>query len=515
MARLQRVGALSVPSRNLLNTYSVSSKITSRMPRSVSLLNWVRVEPAADTPLYQQIADQIRNGIVSGDLQPGVSLPSSRALAADLQVSRITIVHAYEQLTNEELLETRPGSGTWVSGDDGHFDRVRRASARSFAAQIPDQVTKHSQTTIFSASTGLAFRAGIPAFDAFPRALWSRLVARAAARGDPNLLDYAYVGGFLPLRTEIARYLTASRGVVCEPLQVVIVSSVRAAIAAVCDILLNPAAPVAVEDPGYRVARSVLSLRCREVVPVPVDAQGLRVDILTKNRERCSGVYLTPAHHWPTGVTLSSERRMALLEWALATGAWVIEDDYDSEFRFESPPLATLYAQGSGRVIYVGTFSKTFAPSVRTAYVVVPTNYVERFEEWSFYSGSEPSLHVQAALSDLLAEGHFTQHVSRMRRLYALRRDLLRQAIDRHFGTRIALHMPPGGLQAIATLPAHVTASSFMQTAEAAGLTANDVRRTFIREPAANVVHLGFAAVPEAVMDGVVRRLDHATRVLF
>lgn len=442
-------------------------------------------------------------------------LPSSRALADDLCVSRITVLHAYEKLSNERLTETRPGSGTRITNDRTLLDRFRRASARRFELEVPDQSMKHTQTAVFGASTELAFRAGIPAFDAFPRALWTRLVSRAAARSDPNLLDYAHIGGYLPLRAELARYLTASRGVDCDPLQVVIVGSVRAAIASFCKTLLNAGDQVAVEDPGYAVARKVISRQGMEVVPIAVDEEGLRVDHLIADDQGISGAYLTPAHHWPTGVALSQDRRKMLLDWAVAAQAWIIEDDYDSEFRFDSAPIASLYAHGSGRVIYCGTFSKTFAPSIRTAYVVVPQDWVEAFEKWSFYSGTEPSLHIQVALADLLAEGHFVRHIAQMRKLYGRRREHLRDAIQRHFGQRITLELPPGGLQAIATLPAEVSARDFMQKAEAAGLTANDIRNTFVRRPAANVLHLGFAPVPEIMIDDAVRRLEEATRTLF
>lgn len=468
--------------RNLLLCHDFQHGILARMPRSPSLLNWLHVEPAAETPMYQQISGQIRRAVLSGDLEPGAALPSSRALASDLQVSRITILHAYEQLSNERLLETRRGSGTRVARDEGQFDRIRNASAHSFAAGLPDQKSKHTQTVIFNTTTELAFRAGIPAFDAFPTALWSRLLARASARSDANLLDYAHIGGFLPLRTEIARYLTSSRGVVCQPVQVVILGSVRAAIAAVCDVLLDPSTAVAVGDPGYRVARSVISRRGRAIDAIPVDEQGLRVDLLVGKCQNYAGIYLTPAHHWPTGVALDKARRLTLLDWAVEKDAWIMEDDYDSEFRFDSPPLPTLYAQGSGRVIYIGTFSKTFAPSVRTAYVVVPSEHIEEFEQWSFYSGAEPPLHVQAALADLLAEGHFTRHISRMRRLYGLRRDRLRASIEASFGTRMELHVPPGGLRSIATLPSHVPARNFMRRAGDAGLTAMDISRTFVHD---------------------------------
>lgn len=485
------------------------------MSQTPTLLNWVHVRPSSDVPLYQQIANQIRDAIVSGALEPGVTLPSTRMFATDLQVSRITILNAYEQLTNEALLETKAGARTRVALNNGQLDAARRTSTRRFRSELPNQSVKHSQTAIFDASTSLAFRAGIPAFDAFPLALWSRLLARAAARSDPNQLDYSHIGGYLPLRAEIARYLSVSRGIVCKPEQVIVVGSVRAAIAAVCDVLFDPTLPVAVEDPGYRVARNVISRRGCEIAPILVDQDGMNVNLLTSQCARFSGAYLTPAHHWPTGVTLSPKRRMALLDWAAANDAWVIEDDYDSEFRFDSAPLPTLYAQRSERVVYIGTFSKTFAPSVRTAYLVAPMEHIEAFEQWAFFSGAEPSLHVQAALAELVSQGHFVRHIARMRRLYKTRRDKLTASMNHHFGSRLKLKVPQGGLQSIAILPPEVSARDFMTTSKEAGLTTLDISGTLVNAPPLNALHLGFAAIPEDRIDAAVKTLEKATRALF
>jgi GntR family transcriptional regulator/MocR family aminotransferase len=471
-------------------------------------LNWLRLERGSVRPLYQQVAEQVRQAILAGDLAGGTPLPSSRALAADLAVSRVTAIQAYDVLIAEGLVETRRGAGTRVVP---HLtdEQLQEESRWRQESLVPIDASKKHVQKLYALRepSQVAFQPGIPAFDGFPRTLWSRLLMRQALSGDPNLLDYAHVGGYAPLRHEIADYLRSSRSVRCDPEQVIIVSSVRSAIAAVCAVLWPSGSKVAVGRPGYMVAERVLKASGNEVLGVPVDEEGLQVERLRANSESCAGAYLTPAHHWPTGVSLSPARRDSLIEWAVATGAWLIEDDYDSEFRFGSPPLAPLYASGAGRVIYMGTFSKTFAPSLRTAYLVVPKREVERFEEHVWLSATEPPLHVQAALADLMSEGHFTLHISRMRKLYERRRTLLIDSLESILGDRVRVVAPPGGLQIIALLPDHIPAIDVSQRAHAMDVVARTLASYDYPHKAPNGLQLGFAAVPEDQIETNVRLL--------
>lgn len=223
----------------------------------------------------------------------------------------------------------------------------------------------------------------------------------------------------------------------------------------------------------------------------------MRVEVIVSTCDACVGAYLTPTHQWPTGVTLSASRRLALRDWAVETGAWIIEDDYDSEFRFDAPPIATLHSLGSGRVVYVGTFSKTLVPSIRTAYIVAPPDMVGRFERAVHQHGVEPALHVQAALADFLGEGHFARHVAGMRKLYARRRSLLVRSLEGAFGDRLRLRCPAGGLQLIAHLPEGVSASRASRLAAAADLVARPMSAYQVNGTAPEAFHLGFAAVPD------------------
>ncbi len=479
-------------------------------PDRLALLNWIQLERNVGTALYKQIANQIRDAILAGSLQPGTSLPASRVLSRDLGVSRMTTLEAYEQLVAEGFLEARRGSGARVAEAFSRAQLTGLANARKLTKTPTNRQHKHLNSFYSNGLTSVEFQPGIPAFDAFPSGLWSRLVARNARRCDPFLLDYSYVGGYMPLRREIALYLRGSRGVRCEPEQVVIVTSVRAAITAVAALLWGRGSVVAVEDPGYMVARRVLTgVGCR-ICPVPVDDRGIQVERLAACAGPVAGAYLTPAHQWPMGAALSAERRVKLLDWAVGADAWIIEDDYDSEYRFDSPPLGTLHEFGSGRVIYVGTFSKTLAPSIRTAYLVVPNEYVDQFEQRAFESATEPPLHVQAALTDMIAEGHFTRHIGRMRKLYARRRNLLVAALKDEFKNKIGVVSPPGGLQIIVKLPEHVSAAEVSRRAAAVDLVVRDLEDNHVAKPSPNTLQLGFAAVPEKKIEPAVRRLAEA-----
>lgn len=489
--------------------------MSKRAPRSALLLNWISLDHGSDLPLYRQVSDQLRRAILCGGLAPGAWLPASRALAADLGVSRITTLQAYDQLTAEGFLEGRRGSGTCVAPLLAEKRGATTPTTQSLFQTVPAHAEVHVQALYDGEPPWVAFQPGIPAYDAFPRLRWARLLQRHALRNDQFILDYAHIGGYAPLRHELAKYLNGSRGVSCEPEQVIILTSTRAAIEVAARTLWPPGASVAVEDPGYVMAKRVLTSAGFGLRLVPVDEEGARVDDLVATPEGCVGACLTPAHQWPTGATLSARRRIALLDWARERGAWILEDDYDSEFRFDSPPVATLHSLGSGRVLLIGTFSKTLVPSIRTACMVVPPDLAGRFEREVWQHGVEPALHVQAALADFLGEGHFARHVVAMRKLYARRRALLVRSLTAAFGDRLRIHCPAGGLQLIAHLPDGVSALTVSRLAAEADLVARPMSAYQVNGPEPEALHLGFAAVPEAEIAPMVARLHAAVRGCF
>ncbi|HRE28988.1 MAG TPA: PLP-dependent aminotransferase family protein, partial [Anaerolineales bacterium] len=342
-------------------------------------------DPQQPTALYRQLYLNLRDAILAGRLKRGARLPSTRELAVSLNISRNTVLNAFEQLLAEGYLETTPASGTFVSlhlpvdkpgqrplADSRltHWSKLARSFRSAPALHVGDRGSERSR----------AFRAGLPALDAFPFKLWGRLVARRARHLDRALLDYQTTAGYRPLREAIAAHVTVSRQVRCTADQIVIVSGSQGALDLVARLLVDPGDPVWLEDPGYLGARGAFAGAGARIVPVPVDAEGLRVEV---GRQRCIDArlaYLTPSHQFPLGVTLSLQRRLELLDWARSANAYVVEDDYDSEYRFHGRPLAALQGlDETGRVIYVGTFSKTLFPSLRLGYLILPHGLLDTF----------------------------------------------------------------------------------------------------------------------------------------
>ncbi len=475
-----------------------------------SLLDWLTLDPGAGQPLYRQLYGQIRDAVIAGTLAAGAKVPASRALAAGLGVSRITVLQAYDQLIAEGFLESRRGSGTRIASLFDHAAERREAIATSVYGKRLEHAAPPTIQELADRepAVAVAFQPGIPAFDLFPRLVWSRLLKRHGQRNDQSALDYAHLGGYAPLRQAIAAYLVASRGVPCTPDQIVVTTSGRAATALVCAALLDRGDEVVVEDPGYRTARSCMADAGMRIVPVPVDGEGLRVEDIADRAPAARLAYATPSYQWPTGATLSLERRLALLAWGRRHQAWVLEDDYDSEFRFSEAPLTALHGLANGeRVIFLGTFAKVLAPSIRCAYLVVPHDRARRFGDLAYLRGLEPSLHVQAALSDFILDGHFARHVERVRSVYRNRRDQTLRGFVEAFGDRFRFRPSRGGLALLADLPADVPAAEVERRAKRQDLCARDIAVYYVARQPPNALHLGFAAVREPEIRPSVQRM--------
>lgn len=481
------------------------------MARWRTLLDWLILDQGSGRPLYRQIYEQIRNAVISRRLTAGTSVPASRALASSLGVSRITVLQAYDQLIAEGFLVSRRGSGTRVAALFDDETGRREALAGSVFAKRADAAAPPTIQLPTSPPASPAFRPGIPAFDTFPRLLWSRLLHRHGQRVDRGLMDYAHLGGYAPLRQAIAGYLVASRGVTCVPEQVVVVSSTRAATALVCGVLLSRGDRVVIEDPGYLTARRCLENAGMRLAPVPVDGDGLRVREIAHRAPEARLAYLTPSHQWPTGATLTLERRLELLAWAHRQQAWVVEDDYDSEFRFSEAPLTALHGlPGGERVLFLGTFAKVLAPSIRCAYLVVPNEMVRAFGKLAFIGGYEPCLHVQAALSDFIDQGHLARHIQQMRKVYRGRRERVVQGFGDLFGDRCRFRPAKGGLALVADLADDLPAGEIERRADEHAVSAWSVADYYVEAEPPNALHLGFAAVPEAEVAPALQRLRAA-----
>jgi GntR family transcriptional regulator / MocR family aminotransferase len=391
-------------------------------------------------PLHRQIYEQWRAGILGGRFPAGDRMPSSRELAAALRVSRATVAAAYDQLMAEGYLDTQHGSGTFVCRDLPDTP-VRHASPQTAARRPPAPVRLSAFASRLAPITSrqpsgqrvLNLSTDGPTFDQFPFAIWKRLLRRHLQALGPSLFQYPSTGaGHPPLRETLAAYLSRSRAVRCDAGQIVIASGSQQALDLCARVLVDPGDDVAMEDPGYLGARELFAAGGARVRPVPVDRDGLVVAALPPTARL---VYITPSHQFPLGVSLSLARRLELLEWARAHRAIVVEDDYDSEYRYSGAPLPALQGlSAEAGVVYVGTFSNVMYPGLRLGYLVLPPALVDAFQRAKWLADRHTAHLEQAALADFIREGHMERHIRRMRRVYKRRRDAFLDALGRAFG---------------------------------------------------------------------------------
>lgn len=426
--------------------------------KAVGGLAAVRIDPGATTPLFQQIYEALRQDILKGALARGQRLVATRVMAKDLRVSRNTVLEAVDQLTAEGYLVSRVGSGTFVVEDlPEELLRVGSRSTMALPGKAPGISSRGRGFRAWAEVPGGArnrpFQLGRPAIDGFPWKTWSRLAARRAREMPREWLDYAGSAGYRPLREALARYLGSSRGLSCTPEQIVIVRGSQQGLDLAARVLLDVGDPVWIEDPGYPAARVAFAANGAREVPVPVDAEGLQVAVGRDREPRARLAYVTPSHQYPLGVTLSLSRRLELLRWARETDAWIVEDDYDSEYRFAGRPLASLAGLDGGRhVIYLGTLSKVLFPALRLGFLVVPREHVDAFVGARYASDRHTSVLEQAVVADFFEEGHFARHVCRMRILYAARQKRLSAAVAEHLSEEIDLQLSATGLHDVGWL---------------------------------------------------------------
>jgi GntR family transcriptional regulator/MocR family aminotransferase len=467
------------------------------------------LDRSSGTPIHRQIYEGFRRAILDGLLRPGQRVPSTRALALDLDVSRLPVLTAYDQLLHEGYLEGRVGSGTYVSA--AVPDDLLGLAVPATGAAPPSAARRHSHQPPppMRDEGGLGpFRMSLPALDQFPHAAWARLVARHAHALKHAEMAYGDPAGLVPLRLAIAEHLRAARAVRCEVDQVLIVSGSQAAVRLAGAVLLGPGDRVAVEEPGSPLARAALGASGAEVVPVPVDEEGMSVDSLRRREARVRAAYVTPSHQYPLGMSMTAARRFALLDWAARREAWLLEDDYDSEYRYVSRPLGALQGMDAhDRVVYIGTFSKVLFPSVRVGYLVVPPSLRQRFldarEVFDLFS---PTLY-QLALAEFLREGHFARHLRRMRGVYLARRNALLTGLARHCGDRLTVLNADAGLHVAVLLSGGLDDGDVVRRMAARGLTATALSTCYAGAARRSGLLLGFGGSTE-------RRLLEATRAL-
>ncbi|MBV8050613.1 MAG: PLP-dependent aminotransferase family protein [Acidobacteriaceae bacterium] len=458
-------------------------------------------EPKAGVPLYRWLYEELRSAILAGHLRPGLRLPATRELAAEYGLSRPTIVTAFEQLRSEGYVEGKIGSGTYVS---------KTLPEELLQAPLPKPSAKAQQSKISLSEYGRrlkplprtksrparAFRGGEPALDVFPTDLWAQVAARRLRRVSTSLLAGGEALGYRPLREAVAEYLNTSRGVKCSAEQVLIISGVQEALDRTAHLVLNPADPIWMEEPGYPGAAATFQAVGAKICPVPVDAEGLDLEHGRRTYPKPRLVYVTPAHQFPLGVTMSLRRRLSLLEWARRSRTLIFEDDYDSEYRYSGRPIPALQGlDRAGVVIFAGSFTNVLFPSLRLGYVVVPQNMVDVFAAAGSVSTHHPPLIDQAILGDFIREGHFARHVRRMRELYAERLSVLVEAARKRLGGVLKIADIEAGLRTVGWLQNGVSAEAAARAAAKRNVEVFPLSRYVYGRTRPNGLLLGFAAV--------------------
>lgn len=485
-------------------------------------------------PRHRALYAALRGLILSGRVQAGLRLPASRALAKDLALARNTVLAAYDQLAAEGYIEGRRGAGSFVSADLPDIAPPKPATSRGISQQagahrapmapalVPPPPPRLSDRGRALAATvrprgprHAAFSPGLPDYDAFPFDRWGRILARTWRRPPPALFVHGDPAGYLPLRRAIADHLAAMRGVRCDPDQVFVTGGSQQSVALAAQTLCDPGDTVLVEEPGYPGIRGALRGAGLAIAPVPVDGEGMALDRASPAAKGARMAVIAPSHQYPLGVTMSLARRLALLDWAGDRDAWILEDDYDSEYRYAGRPLAALQGLDTrDRVVYLGSFSKVMFPSLRLAYLVVPPALTEAVRAVSMGLDDHPSAIQQPALAAFMEEGHFASHIRKTRRLYAARQQALLAAAGRHLDGLLALAPDEAGMHLVARLAPALAARMDDREAAAraaqAGLTAPPLSAFFHGKPTERGLLLGYAAVAEDAMDGAVARLAGA-----
>lgn len=435
----------------------------------------------------------LRMAIIDGYLRPGLKLPSSRGLAEQLGVPRNAVVAAYEQLLGDELAEARQGSGTYVTA---HLPAASMA-------RTPIQLDIDS-------FPNRAFALGRTHVDRGLLRQFATSVRRHIVAAGPDHLGYGDPRGSLPLRTEIARHLVASRGIRCDPNCIMITGGTQQGLRLCAEALLAPGDSVWLEEPGYYAAHGTLRAAGMGLIPVPVDGEGIRVDEGRRLAPMARAAYVTPSHQFPTGVTMSMARRVALLDWANASRAWIIEDDYDSEFRYAGPPLTALAGLGGERVIYSGTFSKTLFPSLRLAYLVLPQSVAEHVIKARSGVDRFPPAFLSDAVAELMSNGALAGHLRRTRLRYRQARDTVASVLETAGRGQLRIVVPPQGLHMVAYLPAGLPGDAGVRIREMAAVEARLLSETSLLPEGAEGFILGFSGYDGRDLAAAAKRLGEA-----
>jgi GntR family transcriptional regulator/MocR family aminotransferase len=472
------------------------------------------VDRAADAPVFRQIYLQFRSAILSGTLLRATKLPSTRELAAQLGVSRSAVVSAFEQLLAEGYVFGKKGAGTYIATDLPepfealHGRKKRPASVAKSAVSLRDL---GGFVDVTAQSDERPFNLGRTLVDARTAELWRKLSARTLRSFGRHHLGYGDPRGTLELRKSVCEYLGAARGVRCEPGQVVITAGTQQAVDIVTRVMQGPDKEAWVEDPGYPLTRLTLVAAGAKVCAIPVDQHGVNVNEGIRRAPKARAVFITPSHQFPKGVALSMARRLELLAWARESGAWIVEDDYASEFRYGGRPLTSLQGLDEAeRVIYIGTLNKALFPGLRLGYAVVPPSLVRAFVTARYLMDRQPSSLCQAVVAAFMEEGHFAAHIRRMREVYRNQRDALVAALRRRLGDHLMVDPPDQGMHLVAYTRRGLSDVTIERAAREHGVVVRAMSRLYVEAPAQSALVMGFSGYPHQIIAPAIARLARA-----
>jgi GntR family transcriptional regulator / MocR family aminotransferase len=503
------------------NDFSGITITPNAMKVSSGITPLVTIDRNSTIPMYRQVYQSFRSAVMDGRLRAGERVPSTRALALELRVSRIPILNAYAQLLAEGYFESRTGAGTVISrslpdpitkSSKSQRERIRpRLGPRPVSANSAEPSPPVRR--ILAKRTWGAFSVGQVAFAQFPFRVWNSLVARHSRNATAMSFDYGDPLGLEDLREAIAAYVRTARAVRCEANQIMIVSGSQHALEITSRVLLDHSCSVWMEEPGYTFARRVFRSRACRIVPIPVDDEGIDVNEGIRRSPTARVAFVSPSHQFPLGATMSASRRLQLIEWAERAGSWIIEDDYDSEYRYETMPIASLQGlDWNERVVYVGTFSKVLFPSLRLGYIVIPTDLVEQFVTVRVGVDIAPPGFFQHVLADFIREGHFSRHVRRMRALYSERRAMLIKCLRDELGPIARISGEQAGTHVTLLLKNTVSDVELVERAAKRGLSLVPLSNSYLGKTVQQGLVLGFGSTPTETIPSSVRKLGTLLR---
>jgi GntR family transcriptional regulator/MocR family aminotransferase len=483
---------------------------------------FISLDENSDVPIYRQIYETIRRSILEGKFYPGRSLPPSRLLAKQLSVARMTVINAYDQLIAEGYIESKKGSGTFVAShlpeDFLNAEQPQKQKSRAETAErniklssFGTHLAKQEVTFMrrYTTPSLVPFRNGVPAIDEFPFETWAKISQKHLKSASFKMFSYGDVHGFEPLREAIALHLSATRGVNCTAGQIIITNGTQQTLDLIGSVFLSKTAEVCLEDPSYFGARDIFSAIGAKIVPVSIDAEGFNLEEAKTKSRNPRLIYVTPSHQYPLGVTMSLARRMNLLEWARETESFIVEDDYDSEYRYTGRPLASLQGlDRNNRVIYIGTFSKTVFPALRLGFLVAPEDLIEIFASAkALRDWHSPNID-QAVLAEFITDGHFTKHIRKMRGLYEERQQILLEEAEKHLRGMLELTPSTAGMHLIGWLPEDLNDRRIFQAGLENNLQLAPISASCLNAKLRGGIFLGYTAFQAAQIREGIKKLQ-------